>query len=136
MLNQVSIFAENKRGALRRLTSVLAQADINIYTMVSNDSAEYGIIRLIVVHPDKAIQALQDAGYQCRLDQVVAVDMADTPGSLNKILADLENANVNLSYLYISYNREASTPVAIIKATEPEIETFLEGKGYTLINEF
>lgn len=136
MLNQVSIFAENKKGALHRLTSVLAKANINMYTMVSNDSAEFGIIRLIVPTPEKALEALQEAGYQCRLDQVVAVDMADTPGSLDKILADLEAANVNLNYLYISYNRQASTPVAIMKITEPEIETFLKGKGYTLVNNF
>lgn len=136
MLNQVSIFAENKKGALHRLTSVLAKANINMYTMVSNDSAEFGIIRLIVPTPEKALEALQAAGYQCRLDQVVAVDMADTPGSLDKILADLEAANVNLNYLYISYNRQASTPVAIMKITEPEIETFLKGKGYTLVNNF
>ena len=48
MLNQISLFAENKKGALRRITSVLAQAHINIYTMLANDSAEFGIIRLIV----------------------------------------------------------------------------------------
>lgn len=136
MLNQVSVFAENKKGALHRLTSVLSQASINIYTMVSNDSAEYGIIRLIVTDPQKALEALQAAGYQCRLDQVVAIDMADTPGSLDKILGDIEAANVNFSYLYISYNREAATPVAIIKAKEPEIETFLKGKGYTLLDTF
>lgn len=136
MLNQVSVFAENKKGALHRLTSVLANANINMYTMVSNDSAEYGIIRIIVPTPQEALQALQDAGYQCRLDQVLAIDMADTPGSLDKILDDLEAANVNINYLYISYNRQAATPVAIMKITEPEIEAFLTGKGYTLVNNF
>ncbi len=134
MLNQISLFAENKKGALRRITSVLAQAHINIYTMLANDSAEFGIIRLIVTDPDKALKALQDAGYQCRLDKVLAIDMSDAPGTLDGILSNLQEANVSIDYLYISYNRQTSTPVAVFKTSEPETETFLRGKGYILLN--
>ena len=80
MLNQVSVFAENNKGALRKMTSVLADANINIYTMLANDSAEFGIIRLIVTDPELAASELRKAGYQCHLDRVVAVEMGDTPG--------------------------------------------------------
>lgn len=134
MLNQISLFAENKKGALRRITSVLAQAHINIYTMLANDSAEFGIIRLIVTDPDNALKALQDAGYQCRLDKVLAIDMSDAPGTLDGILSNLQEANVSIDYLYISYNRQTSTPVAVFKTSEPETETFLRGKGYVLLD--
>ncbi|WP_300624311.1 ACT domain-containing protein [uncultured Megasphaera sp.] len=134
MLNQISLFAENKKGALRRITSVLAQAHINIYTMLANDSAEFGIIRLIVTDPDNALKALQDAGYQCRLDKVLAIDMSDAPGTLDGILSNLQEANVSIDYLYISYNRQTSTPVAVFKTSEPETETFLRGKGYILLD--
>ena len=48
MLNQVSLFTENTQGGLLKITSILKKADINIYTMLANDSAEYGIVRLIV----------------------------------------------------------------------------------------
>lgn len=134
MLNQISLFAENKKGALRRITSVLAQAHINIYTMLANDSAEFGIIRLIVTDPDNALKALQDAGYQCRLDKELAIDMSDAPGTLDGILSNLQEANVSIDYLYISYNRQTSTPVAVFKTSEPETETFLRGKGYILLD--
>lgn len=134
MLNQVSVFTENTKGALRKMTSVLADADINIYTMLANDSAEFGIIRLITTDPEKATKTLHDAGYQCRMDKVIAIDMADTPGSLDAILNNLLEANIGIDYLYISYNRETSTPVAVFKTSEPETETFLHGKGYILLN--
>ncbi len=136
MLNQISLFTENKQGALRRMTHILAEAHVNLYTMLANDSAEFGIIRLIVTDPEKALKALQDAGYQCRMDKVLAIDMADTPGSLDKILENLEDANVAIDYLYISYNRKAATPVAVFKTSEPEAETFLRGKGYELLDSF
>ncbi|MCH4188719.1 MAG: amino acid-binding protein [Megasphaera sp.] len=134
MLNQVSVFAENTKGALRKMTSVLADADVNIYTMLANDSAEFGIIRLIMTNPEKATKTLQEAGYQCRMDKVIAIDMADTPGSLDRILNNLLEANIGIDYLYISYNRETATPVAVFKTSEPETETFLRGKGYALLD--
>ena len=136
MLNQVSVFTENTKGALHKLTSVLAGADINIYSMLASDSAEFGIIRLVLTDPELAVSELKKAGYQCHIDKVIAVEMGDTPGSLDKILADLREANVALDYLHISYDRQASTPVVIFKTREPEAETFLRGKGYKLVNEF
>lgn len=136
MLNQVSVFTENTKGALHKLTSVLAGANINIYSMLASDSAEFGIIRLVLTDPELAVSELKKAGYQCHIDKVIAVEMGDTPGSLDKILADLREANVALDYLYISYDRQASTPVVIFKTREPEAETFLRGKGYKLVNVF
>ncbi|WP_301859578.1 ACT domain-containing protein [uncultured Megasphaera sp.] len=134
MLHQVSVFAENTKGALHRMTTVLAENGINIYTMLANDSAEFGIIRLIVTDPEKALVKLKEAGYQCRMDRVIAIDMADTPGSLDGILANLEAANVGVDYLYISFNRKTVTPVAVFRTREPEAETFLRGKGYVLLD--
>lgn len=135
MLKQVSVFTENTKGALRIMTQTLADSGINIYTMLANDGAEFGIIRLIVTDPDKAVEALKAAGYQCRVTNVLAIDMEDTPGSLDKILKNLVEANINIDYLYISFNRQTHVPVAVFKAEDPEVETFLRGKGYHLLDE-
>ena len=136
MLNQVSLFTENNKGSLFQVTSVLAKAGANIFTMLAGDGPEFGIIRIIVNNPDATISALQAAGYQCRLAKVVAIKMSDEPGSLAKILKDLNEANINIDYLYISYDRQAALPVAIVKTGEPETETFLSGKGYELMDSF
>lgn len=136
MLNQVSLFAENTKGGLYKITSVLKKADINIYTMLANDSAEFGIVRLIVDKPEVAIEALKNEGYQCRQDKVIAVEMNDTPGYLDGILASLSSANIDISYLYISFNRETVKPVVVFKTTEPETATFLIGRGYNLVEKF
>ena len=137
MLNQISLFAANTKGALSKITGVLAESDINIYTMLATDSAEFGIIRLIVDKSEEAKAALEKAGYQCRLDKVIAIDMAsDKPGTLNRILGDLRNANVMIRYLYISFDRSDSTPIAVFSTNEPETETFLRGNGYRLLDRF
>ena len=136
MLNQVSVFAENTKGALRKMTSVLADANINIYTMLANDSAEFGIVRLIVDKADTAIEVLKAEGYQCRQDKVIAVEMNDTPGYLDGILAAIHGANIDISYLYISFNRDNVKPVVVFKTNEPETATFLIGRGYKLLETF
>lgn len=136
MLNQVSLFAENIEGGLFKITSILAKANINIYTMLANDSAEYGIVRLIVNDPELAISTLQTSGYQCRQDKVIAVEMEDTPGYLDGILAAIHGANIDIAYLYISFDRETNKPVVVFKTNEPETATFLIGRGYKLIERF
>ena len=136
MLKQVSLFTENKEGGLFKITNVLAKHKINIYTMLANDSAEYGIIRLIVDKPDEAIKVLREAGYQCREDKVIAIIMEDTPGCLDNILSAIHGANIDISYLYISFERETGKPVVVFKTNEPETATFLMGKGYNLIENF
>ena len=76
MLKQISIFAANAKGALGRMTDELAKGRINIYTMLATDSAEFGIVRIIVDDANNAKDLLTKAGYQCRIDFVIAVDMA------------------------------------------------------------
>lgn len=134
MYRQLSIFAENKRGAMNAITRVLKENDININTLVTNDSAEFGIVRMIVNDPQKALKAVTDSGYLCRLDSVVAVEMKDECGYLDNLLADITNAYLNLDYIYISFNRDNLAPIAILKSTDgDELESFLRGKGYSIV---
>ena len=66
MLKQLSIYAENKKGALQTMTNALYEAGINIWGSVTNDGAEYGINRMVVSDPDKAKEVLTERGYLCR----------------------------------------------------------------------
>ena len=81
MLKQLSIFAENKKGTMQQITQILFENDVNILGSVNNDSAEYGIVRMVVSDPDKAEQALQAAGYMTRQTDVLGVEVVDQPGT-------------------------------------------------------
>lgn len=82
------------------------------------------------------METLKKEGYQCRHDKVIAVEMDDTPGYLDGILTAIHSANIDISYLYISFNRENVKPVVILKTAEPETATFLIGRGYHLLESF
>ena len=131
MLKQLSIFAENKRGTMTKLTGVLAKEEISILGSVTNDSAEYGIIRMIVTDPEKACQALKKEGWICRLTDVIGVEITDEVGQLHKLLKAIEYSCINVDYLYLSFDRETARPVIIFHTEDvPEMESSLEYQGY------
>ena len=131
MVKQISIFTENRKGAMRSITRLLAERGIDIDAFVTNDSAEFGIVRMLVSDPDLASALLAEAGYQIKRTAVMAVEIPDEPGSLDRLLECIENANINIDYLYASFDRASAGPVIIIRADDmDELERFLKGKGF------
>lgn len=131
-MKQVSIYAENRKGAMLEITGILLEERINILGSVTNDSAEYGIIRMIVDAPEKASAALEKKGYLCRLTEVIGVEVEDEVGNLNKLLADLLNTNINVNYIYLSFNRESGKPIMVFSCPDAaEVRDSLRTKGYT-----
>ena len=134
MVEQISIFAENRKGSMREITQFLTDNSLNIYCAITNDSAEYGIVRLLVDETERALKLLKDNGFACKMSRVIGVKIPDDVGSLNKLLCDIEDSNINLDYLYVSYSREDATPVAILHSSGyAEVEECLLSRGYSLI---
>lgn len=134
MINQLSIFAENAKGAMHKISKIVSDAGIDIYNVVTNDSAEFGIVRMLVTEPEKARDELSSKGYMCKLDKVVVVEIPDEVGSLTNLLNTLEECNINIDYIYVSYSRDSKTPVAVMKiAGYAEVEASLQSRGYKTI---
>ena len=131
MLKQVSIYAENKKGCFKNITGLLMENDINILGSVTNDSAEYGIIRMVVSDPEKSIEVLKKAGYICKTTPVIAVECDDKVGALNSILETLYDSNININYIYLSFNRVTGKPIMVMHTDEARaVENILINKGY------
>lgn len=131
MVYQLSIYAENRKGAMSAITRLLAGANVNIQSFVTNDSAEFGIIRMLVSDVDAARSVLTEAGYLIKQVPVMAIAIPDEPGSLDGLLERVERANINIDYLYTSFDRESAGPVIAIHADDmAELEAFLKSCGY------
>ncbi len=134
MLKQVSVFTENSRGSLQNVTSLLTEKGINIWGSVTNDSAEFGIIRMVVSDPEAAYQALTEAGYMCRRTNVLGIEMKDEVGSLDRLLCSMSESNININYMYLSFNRNSGMPVMVIHTEEIRpVEACLQAKGFELL---
>ena len=81
-VEQISIFLENKSGRLAEVTKILGENDIDISALSIADTTDFGILRLIVNKPDKAVEILKENGFTVSSTNVIAVEVADKPGGL------------------------------------------------------
>jgi hypothetical protein len=119
-LQQLSLFLENRPGRLGAPLGTLAKAGINILTLSLADTAQFGILRLIVRDGDQAKQVLEDAGWVVNLTEVVAVGVPDRPGGLAQVLSVLEGAGLNVEYLYAFSMRDGDEAILILRFEDPD----------------
>lgn len=133
-MKQVSIYAENKKGTMQKITEILLKQEINILGSVTNDSAEYGIVRMVVSDAEQASESLSKEGFICRLTEVIGVEVEDEVGNLNKMLTILMDSNISVDYLYLSFNRDSGKPIMVFHCEDIlEVKACLESKGYHVL---
>ncbi|MCE5251829.1 ACT domain-containing protein [bacterium] len=114
-VKQISIFIENRSGRLREVTEVLGGNGINIRALSLADTSDYGILRLIVDRPDKALEVLKQANFTLSETDVIAVEVKDKPGGLSDVLAILGNAGINVEYMYAFVEKSSNNAVVIFR---------------------
>ncbi len=99
-IHQLSIFVENRRGRLRAPCEALAEAGVNIITLSLADTHLYGILRLIVSDWQEGKAVMERAGFVVNVTEVLAVEVPDHPGGLAHVLRAIEEAGINVEYMY------------------------------------
>ncbi|MGL4607407.1 MAG: ACT domain-containing protein [Eubacteriaceae bacterium] len=117
LINQLSIFIENKKGRLQDITQVLADENIDIRAISVFDSTEFGILRMVVDQPEVAAKALTEAGHVVKQSNVLAVEPKDKIGSLHDVFKVLSDNEINIEYVYsfVMKNNDGP-PLIILKA--------------------
>ncbi len=98
-LEQISVFVQNCSGQLGMVTGALRTAGINIRAMSLADTADFGVLRLIVDNTASAKAALQAAGFTVGSTNVLAVEVPDRPGGLTGVLELFAAKGLNVEYL-------------------------------------
>lgn len=133
-VNQLSIFLENRAGRLAEVTRILSEAGVNIRALSLADTSDFGILRLIVSDFDTAKEKLKEAGFTVGRTSVVAVEVSDDPGGLHNILSMLQDAGINVEYMYAFVQQSGDSAVLIFRfdRTEQGIE-ILQKNNITII---
>jgi hypothetical protein len=119
-LEQLSIFLENRSGRLAEITGILARAGINIRALSLADTADFGILRLVVSQTARAVQVLREGGFTVATNEMVALELPDRPGGLWEILRVLEGAGINVEYMYAFVHKATENAVVIFRFDEPD----------------
>lgn len=99
-ISQLSVFVENKQGSMSGIAEVLAEAGIDIRALTIADTTDFGILRLIVRNPEEAKKVLQEKNFVVTINQVVGVEVPDQVGGLARVLRILDDALINIEYMY------------------------------------
>ena len=119
-VEQITVFLENQSGRLADVASILAAAGVNIRALSLADSADFGILRLIVNDTDKASQVLKAEGFTVAKTEVVGVQVPDRPGGLAEILRTMKANQVNVEYMYAFVHKSAVNATIIFRLDDPE----------------
>lgn len=117
-INQLSIFVENKAGRLANISEVLFEANIDIRAISIADTSDFGILRLIVDNPDKAVSALKNANIAVSVTSVIAIGINDKPGEFYKAIRILADEGIGIEYMYAFISREENKAFVILRINE------------------
>lgn len=134
-ITQLSVFLENKPGRLSEPCRILSKAGINILTLSLADTQQFGILRLIVRDWQKAKTALEKDGEVVNVTEVVAIEVSDKPGGLSNILKLMEDAQINVEYMYAFTFRKEDKAIIVFRFENPDqAVATLQAKGVNLVS--
>lgn len=99
-IKQLSVFLENRTGRINEVAKILGSNNINMKAFSMAETADFGLLRLIVTDVDKAVQVLRDASFAVMLTDVVCLSAPNVPGALSEILDKLAANNIFIEYMY------------------------------------
>ncbi len=116
---QLSVFVENREGRLADIMGILAGAGINIRALSLADTKDFGVLRMIVDGPDKAIAVLKAKDIVVKTTDIIAVEVEDRPGGLSKVLNVFKKAKINIEYMYAFVEKNNSNAVMVFRVEKP-----------------
>lgn len=121
-IKQISVFLENKPGALRELTAVLGSGKIDIREISVADTQSFGIVRMIMCSKDidPAMALLRGAGYTARVNDVLCAEIDDKPNGLCNMLTIIENEKLSIEYMYSFRRTEDGRVLMVLRLGEKE----------------
>ena len=134
-VEQIAVFLENKSGRLAEITKILASGGVNIRALTVADTADFGILRLIVDKVDEAKQILKSNGFTVGKTNVIAALVDDEPGGLAKVLDSISAAGINVEYMYGFVSKHGDNAVLIFRfdTMDKAIEV-LKKDGFTMLD--
>lgn len=123
IIKQLSVFLENREGRIKDVLEILATNDINIVATSLADTSEYGMLRMIVSDPEKAQRVLKEESISAMLTDVICIRVPHATGSLYKAMKALEEAKVNVEYMYAFANGADASAVLKTRDAALAIET-------------
>ena len=115
---QISVFLENRSGRLAEVAQILSNEGINIRALSLADTADFGVLRIIVDRSAECLKILREAGFVARETEVLALEVEDRPGGLHHVLDTLGSGAINVEYVYAFVERKKENAIVVFKVDD------------------
>ncbi len=134
-INQITVFLENKDGNLSNITKIISENHIDMRAINIAETADYGLLRVIVDDSEKALKILKENGYITTSSPVVAATVSNKPGGLNSMLEVLANEQIGINYMYSIFGTiENNAYMALHVNDVAKTEEILKKNGIKVAN--
>lgn len=130
-VKQISVFVENRSGNLADVTALLGENGIDISALSLADTTDFGIVRMIVSEPDKAVGILKEHGLAVKCTDVTALAVDDIPGGLSEALKILKQADIAIEYMYAFVGKSNKGAMVVMRLSDPDKAAALFGEEHT-----
>ena len=110
-IKQLTVFLENRTGRINEVAKILGANGINMKAFSMAETADFGLLRLVVPEVEKAVQVLRDASFAVMLTDVVCISVNNAPGALSAILEKLAENDIFIEYMYAFSEGDAANVV-------------------------
>ena len=118
MVYQISVFLENRAGQFAEITTILAENGIDLRAISIAETADYGILRMIVDDAQKATSILMQHGYLLSMTPVLVVAVPDQPGGIAPVLATLAEGNIDIEYMYSLFTHREGNAYMVLRIAD------------------
>jgi len=134
-VEQLSVFVENKPGKLVDALEAIGDAGVDLRALSLADTSDFGILRVIVDKPEKAVEALEKAEFLVKSNSVLAVVIGDKPGGLAGVVRTLAKSDVNIEYTYafVAHSHDKAYVILRVDNNDAAVKILTEN-GITLLN--
>jgi hypothetical protein len=134
-LKQIVISIENSPGRLLEVADALGKMGINLRALNLVDTGAFGQLRLLVSDVVRARQILMEMHISAFVNEVVAAEIDDTPGSLANLLRPLRDANINVIYMYAFIGSTTDKAIMVFRFSDNDLAIeVLKKSGYRLLD--
>ena len=135
-IKQLTVFVQNKKGTVASVTQLLSKNNVNLRALSIAETQDFGILRIVVNDNATAEKVLSENGYLIKAIDVVGVKIGDEPGKLTSALNVLDDAGINIEYLYAFMARTEKHAYVVLRVEENgEAENVLVNAGFKLISD-
>jgi len=120
LVNQISVFLENRSGRIKEFSGVLSKAGVKIIAMNIADTSDYGILRLITDNNELATKMLKENGFNIASTDLIGIEIDNSNGILQDVLQILDEEEININYLYTYIKSDTGSTVILFKVDEVE----------------